>query len=126
VRGQRNSWQATIYADARLSACEIATYLVRTLRGSVSGASADLAVAERIDLDVTPYDKRPPSHPVDEADAFLQFPYEIEVFTDEPFDREAVVADVSAVLAALDELGIRYVATADFEDQLPGGGRNRA
>jgi hypothetical protein len=67
---------------------EHGTYLAQALRGSVSGARADLVVAERIDLDVTRYDKRLPSQPVDEADAFLQFSYEIEVFTDEPFDRE--------------------------------------
>jgi hypothetical protein len=61
---------------------------------------------------------------VDPEDAFLCFPFEIEVFTDDPFDHEALVGDVSTVLDALDRLDVRYVTAADFEDELPRGGRS--
>jgi hypothetical protein len=125
VSAERTFFQATIYADTRLTAQEIAAHLAKTRGGSVTGARADIVVAERILLDVAPYDRRPPPVPVDPEDAFLYFPHQIEVFTEETFDREALVADVTAVLGALDQLGVRYVTAADFEDELPRGGRSR-
>jgi hypothetical protein len=33
-------------------------------------------------------------------------------------------SSVSAVLGALDQVGVRYVTVADFEDELPRGGRS--
>jgi hypothetical protein len=59
-------------------------------------------IAQGIELDVTEHDRylgRPER--VDPEDAFLCFPFEIEVFTDDPFDHEALVGDVSTVLDAL-------------------------
>lgn len=125
MSAERNSWQGSIYADTRLTAREIAADLAQTLRGSVTGAPADIVSAERIELDVRQSDERRPSEPVDPGDAFSYFPYEIEFFTEDAFDREALVAEVSAVLGALDQLGVRYVTAADFEDDLPRGGRSR-
>lgn len=116
----------SIYADTRLTEQEIAAQLAQTLGGSVTGARADIVTAARLDLEVTENDRRPPAEPVDPKDAFLYFPYEIEVCTEEAFDREALVADVWAVLGALDQLGVHYVTAADFEDDLPRGGRSRA
>jgi hypothetical protein len=116
----------SIYADTRLTEQEIAAQLAQTLGGSVTGARADIVTAALIDLEVTQNDRRPPPEPVDPEDAFLYFPYDIEVCTEEAFDREALVADVSAALGALDQLGVRYVTAADFEDDLPRGGRSRA
>jgi hypothetical protein len=75
--------------------------------------------AERIDLDVTQYDQRPPSEPQDDEDVFLYFPYDIEVFAGEPCDPKALVADVSTVLRVLHQLDARYVTAADFGDELP-------
>jgi hypothetical protein len=124
VGGERNSLQASVYADTRLTAQEIAACLAQTLRGSVSGARADIVIAARIQVDVTQNDERPPSEPVDPGDAFLFFPYVIEIFTDEAFDQAALIADVSAMLDSLDQLGVGYVTAADFEDELPGGGRS--
>jgi hypothetical protein len=119
-----NSWQVSIYADTRLTDREIAAHLAQTLRGSLTGARSHIVSAERIDLEVTPNDERPPSEPVASEDAFLYFPYDIEVFTEEAFNQEALLAGVSAVLGALDQLGVRYVTAADFEDDLPRGGRS--
>jgi hypothetical protein len=126
VSAKRKSWQGTIHADTPLTAQEIAAHLAQTLRGSVTGAGADIVRAEHIELDVTHRDEWPPSEPVDPEDAFLYFPHAIEFFTEEEFDREALVDDVSAVLGALDQLGVRYVTAADFEDELPRGGRSTA
>ena len=125
MSAERNFLQATIHADTRLTAQEIAAHLAQTLRGSVTGARSDLVSAERIDLDATQYDRRPPASSLDPEDAFLYFPHEIDVFTEETFDQKAVVADVWAVLGALDQLGVRYVTSADFEHELPRGGRSR-
>lgn len=124
MSAKRTSWQGAIYADTPLTAQEITAHLAQTLRGSVTGAGADKVGAERIDLDVMSRDEWPPSEPVDPEDAYLYFPHQIELFTEEEFDRDALVADVSAVLGALDQLGVRYVTAADFEDELPGGGRS--
>ena len=124
MSAERNSWQASIYADTRLTAQEIASHLAQALGGTVSGARADIVIAERIQADVTQYDRRPPSDPVDPEDAFLDFPYEIEIFTRDAFDEAALIADVSAMLMALDRLGVRHVTAADFENELPGGGRS--
>jgi hypothetical protein len=126
VSAKRTSWQGDIYADTPLGAQEIAGHLAHTLRGSVTGAGASTISAERIELDVMHRDEWLPSEPVDPEDAFLYFPHRIEFFTEEEFDREALVADVSAVLGALDQLGVRYVTAADFEDELPRGGRSIA
>jgi hypothetical protein len=126
VSAKRKSWQGTIYADTPLTAQEIAANLAQTLRGSVTGAGADIVRAEHIELEVTHRDEWPPSEPVDPEDAFLYFPHVIEFFTEGQFDREALVADVSAVLGALDQLGVRYVTAADFEHELPRGGRSTA
>lgn len=125
MSAKRNSWQGDVYVDTPLTAQEIAAHLAQTLRGSVTGASADLVRAEHIDLEVCDRDEWPPSEPVDPEDAFLYFPHRIEFFTGEAFDREALVADVSAVLGALDQLGVRYMTAADFEDELPRRGRSR-
>ena len=125
MSAKRDSWHGSIYVDTPLTAREIATHLAQTLRGSVAGAGADIVSAERIELEVAQSDERPPSEPIDPEDAFLYFPYQIEFFTEEEFDREALVADVFAVLGALDQLGVRYVTAADFEDDLPRGGRSR-
>ena len=114
MSAKRNSWQGTIYADTPLTAQEIAAHLAQTLRGSVTGAGADLVSAEHIDLEVCDRDEWPPSEPVDPEDAFLYFPHRIEFFTEEAFDREALVSDVSAVLGALDQLGVRYVPGGRF------------
>jgi hypothetical protein len=122
VDANRNSWQADIYADTPLAAQEIAAHLAQTLRGSVA---AHIVQAVHLDLDVMHHDERPATEPVDPEDAFLYFPHRIEVFTEEAFDREALVADLSAVLGAFDQLGVRYVTAAEFEDELPGGGRSR-
>jgi hypothetical protein len=124
VSGKWSSWQASIYADTRLTAQDIAAGLAQTLRGSVSGARADMVIAERVEVDVTENDRSPSSEPVDPEDEFLYFPYDIEVFTDEAFDQAPLVADVSAMLVALDQLGVTYVTAADFADELPGGGRS--
>ena len=121
---ERNSWQASVYADARLTAQKIASHLAQALGGTVSGASADIVIAERIEVDVTQNDRSQLSEPVDPEDAFLDFPYDIEIFTGEAFDEADLVADVATILVALDRLGIRYVTAADFEKELPGGGRS--
>jgi hypothetical protein len=126
VSAKRTSWQGDIYADTPLTAQEIATHLAQTLAGSVTGAGANMVSAERIELGVMHRDEWPPSEPVDPEDAFLYFPHRIEFFTEEVFDREALVADVSAVLSALGQLGVRYVTAADFEDELPRGGQSLA
>jgi hypothetical protein len=125
MSAKRDSWQGDIYADTPLTPQDIAGHLAQTLRGSVTGASASVVSAERLDLAVCHRDEWPPSEPVDPEDAFLYFPHRIEFFTEEAFDREALVADVSAVLGALDRLGVRYVTAADVEDDLPRGGRSR-
>jgi hypothetical protein len=122
---RRDSFLATIYTDTRLTARQIAAHLAPTVHGSVSGASADVVIAERIDLEVTQFDEWPPLEPVDEEETFLYFPYQLDVFTDDWFDQRAVVADVAAVLGALDQLGVCYVTAADFEDELPRGGRSK-
>ena len=124
MSAERNSWQASIYADTRLIGRDIAARLAQILGGSVSGDRGDIVVAGGIDVDVTQNDERPPSEPVDPDDAFLYYPYDIEIFTEEAFDEKALVGDVSALLAELDRLGVRYVTVADFEDDLPGGGRS--
>jgi hypothetical protein len=124
VSAKRDFWQGDIYADTPLTAQEIAAHLAQALRGAVTGAGAEKVSAERIELDVAHRDEWPPSEPVDPEDAFFYFPHRIEFFTEEEFDREALVADVSAVLGALDRLGVRYVTAADFEDELPRGGRS--
>jgi hypothetical protein len=126
VNAKRASWQGDIYADTPLTAQEIAAHLAQTLHGSVIGAGAKTISAERIELDVMHRDEWPPSEPVNPEDAFMYFPHRIECFTEEEFDREALVADVSVVLGALDQLGVRYVTAADFEDELPRGGRSAA
>lgn len=126
VNAKRTSWQGNIYADTPLTAREIAADLAQTLHGSVTGAGATMISAERIKLDVTHRDEWPPSDPVNPEDAFLYFRHIIEFFTEDDFDREALVADLSAVLGALDRLGVRYVTAADFEDELPRGGRSTA
>jgi hypothetical protein len=124
MSAKRTSWQGAIYADTPLTSREIAAHLAHTLRGSVTGAAANTISADRIELDVMHRDEWQPSEPVDPEDAFLYFPHRIEFFTEGEFDREALVADVSAVLGALDQLGVRYVTAADFEDELPRGGRS--
>jgi hypothetical protein len=124
VSAERNSFQVSVYVDTRLGDRELAAHLAHTLRGSLTGGGADIVRAERIDLEVTQNDDRPPSESVDLEDAFLYFPLVIEFFTEEAFDREALIGDVSAVLGALDQLGVPYVAAADFEDELPRGGRS--
>jgi hypothetical protein len=120
VSASRNSWQASVYADTRLTAQEIASYLAHALGGTVSGSRADLVVAERIEVDVTQNDRSQRSEPVDPEDAFLYFPYDIEIFTGEAFDEAGLVADIAAVLAALDRLRVRYVIAADFENEFAG------
>jgi hypothetical protein len=125
ISAERNSWQASIYVDTTLSASEIAARLAHALHGSVTSAGATTVTAERIDLDVTQYDQRPPSEPQDDEDVFLYFPYDIEVFAGEPCDPKALVADVSTVLRVLHQLDARYVTAADFEDELPCSGRSR-
>jgi hypothetical protein len=124
VSAERNSFQVSVYVDTRLGDRELAAHVAQTLRGSFTGARADIVHAERIDLEVTQNDEHPPSQSVDPGDAFLYFPLVIEFFTEEAFDREALVGDVSAVLSALDQLSVRYVTAADFEDELPRGGRS--
>jgi hypothetical protein len=124
VSAKRTSWQGSIYADTPLTAQQIAAHLAQTLRGSVTGPGAATVSSEHIELDVCHRDEWPPSEPVDPENAFLYFPHVIEFFTEEEFDREALVADVSAVLRALDQLDVRYVTAADFEEDLPRGGRS--
>lgn len=126
MSAKRDSWQGAIYADTPLTAEEIAAHLARAVRGSLTGASADVVSTEHLDLEVSHRDEWPPSEPVDPEDAFLYFPHVIEFFTEEAFDREALVADASAVLAALDQLRVRFVTAADFEDDLPRGGRSES
>jgi hypothetical protein len=94
----RSSYQVSVYVDTRLTEREIAAHVAQTLGGSVVGARADNVNAERAELEVTQNDERPHSQSVDPEDAFLDFPLVIEFFTDEAFDREALVGDVSAVL----------------------------
>ena len=52
MSAKRNSWQGDIYADTPLTAQEIAAHLAQTLRGSVTGAGADIVSAEHMDLGV--------------------------------------------------------------------------
>ena len=87
MTAKRNSWQASVYVDTRLTAPEIASHLAQALGGTVSGMRRDSVVTERIEVDISQNDERPPSAAVEPEDAFLYFPYDIEVFTDETFDR---------------------------------------
>jgi hypothetical protein len=72
VSAERSLFQASIYADTRLTAEEIAAHLARAVRGSVTGAGGDTVTAQRIELDVAKHDSylgRPER--VDPDDSFL-------------------------------------------------------
>jgi hypothetical protein len=59
-----------------------------------------------------------------QADGFLGFPLVAEIIGREDGDRASLVLAVESVVEALDCAGFRVVTAADFEEELPGHGRN--
>jgi hypothetical protein len=116
---ERTAIQATVYVDAP-DADELAELLESSLGATVEGGTL---VTPILDLDVIANDDAK-SGGVHEEDTFLYFPSLIEAFTVEARAEEQVVGAVAGVLAALDDLGLRYVTAADFEEDLPRRGRS--
>jgi len=115
----RNTLQATVYVDTR-DVQRVAVRLAARLGGTV--AHMKTIVAPTLDLYVVGNDDK--TIGLSDEDAFLTFPCLVEAFTTDIPPDEAVVSAVANVLAALDELGLRYVTAADFEHELPRGGQS--
>jgi hypothetical protein len=58
------------------------------------------------------------------ADGFLGFPLIAEMYGREGSDRASLVMAVQSVVEGLDSAGFRVVTAAEFEEELPGHGRN--
>jgi len=116
---EKAAFQATVYVDAP-DADELAERLAGSLAATVEGGTV---VTPILDLDVMSNDDSKRPHEVHEED-FLFFPTVVEAFTAEARRDEQVIGAVAGVLAALDDLGLRYVTAADFEEDLPRRGRS--
>jgi hypothetical protein len=77
-----------------------------------------------LDLDVDENDDHDEDVVASDPDRFLHFPFHLDVEPTTPGAAPAgVVAAVAALLRGLAEAGAECVTAADYEDQLPGGGR---
>lgn len=115
--------EAEIFVKADCNLPTLSAQLADALAASLRSCTLSL---DGYEVDVEANDDRPPSD-VDDADAFLFFPYVLEVhWLDRDGPREARVRAVTRILEALDDLGAEYVAAADYEDELPRLGRSAA
>jgi hypothetical protein len=118
----RDIHHADIYVDTAMPELELAEQLAKIVGGRIEPRAT--VVARHVDFQVTTNDDDGRAAVDAGEDAFLYFPYVVEVFADENCEQRLVVAEVSAALTALDGLGARYATAADFEADLPRGGRN--
>ncbi len=99
--------------------------LVRTVAPLVDGQVTRRTVTGAVlDLDVEENDDHDEDAAASDPDRFLHFPFYLDVEPTTPgADPAAVVAAVATLLRGLAEAGAECVTAADYEDQLPGGGR---
>jgi hypothetical protein len=77
-----------------------------------------------LDLDVEENEARDGDVAASGPDRFLHFPFYLDVEPTSPdLEPSSVIAAVAALLRGLAATGAECVAAADYEDQLPGGGR---
>jgi hypothetical protein len=112
---------ATIYVKTDVPLHELAERVSRAVGGTLRGHTVK---ADGLEVDVIGNDDRP-REPVDPADEFLFHPYLVEIeWLDQNTPRAEMAAAVATILRELDRLGAEYVTAADFEDELPRGGRS--
>ena len=110
---------AKIYLDTALS-FEDVLKAVQKLTGGAR--SVRTVTAEPVEIDVL----RNEDHEAARAAAgdFVHFPYIVEVYPAGDVDDARFVAAVRTLVERVAGEGWRLVTAADFEDQLPGTGRN--
>jgi hypothetical protein len=117
----RNGIDATIYLKTEFPLPEVAQRLRQAVGGTMRGHTVNAGMFE---VDVIGNDDRPRGA-VDPEDEFLFFPYLVEVeWLDRATSTAEMVAGITTILRELDRLGAEYVTAADFEHELPRGGRS--
>jgi hypothetical protein len=116
-----NGIDATIYLKTEVTLQDVALRLRQAVGGTIRGHTVNAGAYE---VDVIGNDERPRGA-VDPSDEFLLFPYLVEVeWLDGNTPTAEMVAGITTILGELDRLGAEYVTAADFEHELPRGGRS--
>ena len=99
--------------------------LARTVAPLVDGQVTDSTVTGAVlDIDVEENEDHDEDVAASDPDRFLYFPFYLDVLPiTSGADPAAIVAAVATLLRGLAEAGAECVTAADYEDQLPGGGR---
>jgi hypothetical protein len=111
----------TIYVKSDLPPPEIARQIAVRIGGQLRGWTVSV---RGLEIDVVANDDREQGK-IDPADAFLFYPYLLEVdWLDPGASTAQKVDDVASIQGALDSLGTEYVAATDFDAELPNARRS--
>jgi hypothetical protein len=110
---------AKIYLDTDLS-FEDVLQAVQKLTGGTR--SVRTVTADPVEIDVLRNEDHDPARAT--AGDFVSFPYNVEVYPAGDVDDARFVGAVRTLVERMAGEGWRYVTAADFEEQLPGTGRN--
>jgi hypothetical protein len=110
---------AKIYLDTALS-FEDVLQAVQKLTGGAR--SVRTVTAEPVEIDVLRNEDHDPARAA--AGDFVYFPYIVEVYPAGDLDDARFVGVVRTLVERVAGEGWRFATAADFEEQLPGTGRN--
>ena len=110
---------AKIYLDTALS-FEDVLQVVQKLTGGAR--SMRTVAAEPVEIDVLRNEDHDPARAA--AGDFVHFPYILEAYPAGDVDDAQFVDAVRTLVERVASEGWRFVLAADFEEQLPGTGRN--
>lgn len=114
----------TIYVYATITFEALVRVVARIVDGSVEGRTVSV---KGFEIDVVTNEDFDERQAAAGRGDFLYFPYRLEAEEVAPsLDRDSPRELLARLLAGLSEEGFDFVTAADFEDELPNGGRSRA